>query len=162
MNIYTRVYRGVSADPDGTAQDVAESLMRQATKAELLPLLVAEVRREQRKRVRTVEQRHGVVLMNHYRRQSAPVSKTIGQVPARDLVSRLRSFMDQPIRLFDGSTTTWGKATLDELRQRRAELVQQRAGISQTIGLLDDAIEVLEESGALCLADLPDPEELAV
>ena len=154
MSIYTRIYRAVSADPEASAIDVAEAVFRQSTKGDLLPLIAAEVRREQRKRVRTVEQRHGVVMMNHYRKPSAPISERVTLSSSSDLVGRLRTFMEQPIRLFDGTSTTWGKATLEELRQRREELQMQRAGIDESIRLLDDAIDVLLITKAKCLEDI--------
>jgi hypothetical protein len=62
--------------------------------------------------------------------------------------------MAEPLRLGNGLVTEWGKATLDELRQRREMLAKKRDGIDETIDKLDEAIRVLEETGAPCLSAL--------
>jgi hypothetical protein len=144
MNIYTRIAQAVSATPDTDAATIAAVVSGSVTKSAMVPLIVAEVKHEQRRRSRLEEHRFGSLMVAHFR--NAPVT-----VASSSDVSRLRRLLDAPIPLFDGESVTWGRATLDQLRQRRAELVRQRAGLDQSIALLDEVIGVLETSGADCL-----------
>lgn len=60
----------------------------------------------------------------------------------------------EPFALGNGRKVTWADATVAEHEQRAAMLRAQIAGIGETIRRHEDAIRVLNESGASCLKEL--------
>ena len=143
MTLGEKIAKALEADPDVDALLVAENLLPQVTKAELLPLLIDEVEAHQRRRVRKVERR---------------AFGQAGSGTAPSMVERSRPRLSEVygemFALYDGRRVSWGEATVDEHRQRVERLRVQRHAISRTIERHEEAIRLCEEHGVARLADI--------
>lgn len=143
MSLRDKIVNALDADPDVDAALVAENLLAQVTKRELLPLLVDEVESHQRRRVRMVERRAfgqagGTGVPSLVERSRPRLTEVYGEVFA----------------LYDGRRVSWGEATVAEHRQRLERLRVQRHAIGRTIERHEEAVRLCEEFGVDCLADL--------
>lgn len=79
--------------------------------------------------------------------------------PIRD---RILMLVGVTFRLYDGGDDiAWERATTPQHRQRRERLRANVRGLEETIAKHDWAIEVIEEHGVECLADLLGDEQAA-
>lgn len=161
MNIYERIEKQVGYAPEAAADEIATDILRMCTKQDLAPLLVAAIETSQRNRVRAVEHARWLNTMTELRERTGAIVAFPSAKSSVERLSELRSLLARQIKVGDGTLTTWGQATLDQLRQRRAMLDSQRAGLSASIQRLDDAIGLLEQTGAPCLDAIATPGEVA-
>lgn len=138
----------VEQDPHGNPTVLAERVLARSTKADLLPLVAAEVQAEQRHRVRQVERR---AFREVFEQASASTAERRASI-----APGLRRLFDTPFALGDGSRVDWLKATADEHRQRIASLAKIRDGLDRTIVQHEEAVRMIEGAGVHCLADLGD------
>ena len=143
MTLREKIMKALEADPDVDAGLVAENLLPQVTKRELLPLLVEEVESHQRRRVRMVERRA-------FGESGSGVSRSVAE-RARPRLSEVYSEM---FALYDGRRVSWGEATVEQHRQRIERLQLQRQSIGRTIERHEEAIRLCEEHGVDRLADI--------
>jgi len=144
MTLRDKIVKALDPDPDVDAGLVAENLLGQVTKAELLPLLVDEVERVQRTRVRLVERRAFG--------QSVGGSAAVVSQRARP---RLTEVYGEVFALYDGRRVSWGEATVEQHRERVERLRIQRQGLTRTIERHEEAIRTCEEHGVDRLLDVP-------
>lgn len=147
MNVHERIHKEVTAQPDADAAALSSEILRMCSKADLEPLLVAAIENVQRGMVRSRERANFDRLMASIQPQILPTVPTFNSA---DFVP----FLKQRIAIGDSSRTTWGLATVEEHRARLAMLMAQRNGLTVTIRRHEEAIRLLEESGARCLADV--------
>ena len=142
MTLREKIMKALEADPAVDAEMVAENLLPQVAKRELLPLLVDEVESYQRRRVRQVERR------------------VFGQPPSGSpsmtdrARPRLSEVYGEMFSTYDGRRVSWGEATVEQHRQRVERLRMQRHAIGQTIERHEDAIRLCEEHGVDRLIDI--------
>lgn len=153
MSIYRIIEEVLTEDPSGEPMALAAEVVRRVRrKQDFLPVVADAIRTQQRNRVRHIERSAGAALLSRFttgKPMSFPKSEP------GEAVAKFLSILHEPISFGDGSPpVTWGKATLEELKARREMLVKKRDGINRTIEQLDEAISVLEKSGARCLEDL--------
>lgn len=140
------------ADPP---EDVAAGLLPGLTVEDLLPLLVRAVADAQRAVVRSVE----VAAFERFRRDH-PVPDKLPEVafPPKSFIPRsveeLRPLLNMPIALGDGRRVLVGRATVEELLQRRAMIMAHVAGEMEEVRRIDELVAVLKETGAPCLVEL--------
>lgn len=154
MNIYERINKEVAATTEATADAIAQRVMRMCSRDDLVPLLVAAIENVQRAYVRRDEQRHLAKLVASFRPSLLPSVPSIG-------TSEFLPLLRRTIKVGKGNRTTWGLATIEEHKTRLAMLMAQRNGLTETIRRHEEAIRLLEESGATCLAELANVEERA-
>lgn len=150
-DIYARIRREVDESPvDRAADEVARNILRIVSKEDLSPLIVDEINRLRRMRVRGMER--GVFARLD---AIAPlVALPAVSMSAKDRVDQLRSILRESFALGDGSNVTWGEATLEQHRERIRVLQDQRNGIDKTLGHHARAVSILIETGASCLDEV--------
>lgn len=154
MNIYERINKECVAARDADATEIAERILRMCSKADLEPLLLSAIETAQRGYVRSEEVKFLSTLMDAMKPSLLP------SVPKYD-PSEFLPLLKRRIALGDGTATTWGLATLADHQARLAMLMAQRNGLTETIRRHEEAIRILEESGARCLAELAAVQEKA-
>lgn len=143
-------------DFDAKANDlrIAERVLREVTKNDLLPLLVLEVAAVRRTHVRRREA-VGINIIRARFRESRPMTSMSSIDRRQALASRIspaerrkvRELFRDNIDLGDGTSATWGDCSVEMLRQRRAMLTKQTKGIESTIERIDVVIEVMLREG---------------
>lgn len=137
----------VAANPNGSIHDLALIVYDKVTKAEMLPLLEDAVLFARRNRTRATEHRITTGFLRQF-------GSSLPTVDAPDMQVAFRRLLHQSVRLGDGQETTWGKATVEEHLQRLEMLRAKRAGLDRTIRFHEQAVELLESTGASCLLDV--------
>lgn len=156
MNIQERINKEVTDQPDWEADQIAERIQRFCSKQDYWPLLIAAIQNRQRMHTRLMEDQRFAELMANLRPDPLPLPS----MPAQSIGDFL-PLLRRPIQIGDGTRSSWGMATVDQHRLRLAMLMAQRNGLTQTIHRHEEAIRLLEESGASCLAALADVREKA-
>lgn len=157
MSIRAAIAAALDADPNIDAEQLAKTVLAQARKADLLPLVVEEVRLQQRHSTRRIERSVRIKQLAARLGQS-----TIPQVAAEpDQRRYLLDLLGRTWSLGDGTTVAIGQATLPEIRQRLEMLRRQRDGLDQSIQVLEAVEAELVRTGANCLDDLMTPEAAA-
>lgn len=124
------------------------ALARKAIKEvpELLVDQVADrIRDHRRRQARAAE--HGAVsdLLNAFASLEAPAVGESGRI-----VLPLETLFAQS----DGTKVSWGEATIDQHQDYVGILLKQESGLCRTRHLHDQAIQLLEKTGAKCLNEL--------
>lgn len=122
---------------------VAAAVLAKVTKADLLDLLAEEVKAVQRAAARSTERRafRDVFI------------KTVDR-PRAQVSDGLRSLFATPFHLGNGEEVNWLTASVEQHRQRIEHLSKIRAGLDRTIAQHEEAITLIEQAGASCLADI--------
>lgn len=143
MRIHDEIATLIALEPHGTPEAIASRVIDRVTKADLIPLIAAEVAHAQRAQARGTER---AAFRETF---AASTSK-----PPRAVPEGLRSLFATPFRLGDGSEVNWLTATVDDHRQRIDHLSKIREGLDRTIDQHREAIAIIESAGARCLADV--------
>jgi len=145
--IRQRIRDCAMAMPHLSDEKVAEEVLGQTLKRDLLPLIIREVGDCRRQLVRSAEAATGP-------RPAPPGTsvEVVGQFEPDP--ERFRALLTQRIALGDGTFTTWGEASVEQLRTRIALIARQEAALGVTRRGLEEAVAALEQSGARCLNDL--------
>ena len=156
LSIRDRIRAEFDFDPKATDERVAERVLRDVTKYDLLPLLVQEVGIVSREEVRRREK--AVIPHIVARFRPAPRIQTSPE-EQRARVHALRPSQVHKLRrsdldLGDGTTVSWGQATVEQLKRRVAMIDQHTKGLAETRELIVGVIETLEQTGASCLDEL--------
>lgn len=153
VSIRERIRAEIEFDPTADDARLAGRVLYSVEKADLLPLVIAEVQSVRREGVRRHER---VALPKLF--VVGPKRTTTTADKQRELIAKYRreynGLRTQSVDLGDGTTVLWGKATVDQLRQRLAMLEQHARGINATIEQMRTVIVVLEQTGVSCLDDL--------
>lgn len=151
MSIRPIIAAALDAEPEATSEAIADKVLRIASEADLLPLVVAEVELQRRAIVRRNERAVTI-------KRLGPLLANAGRtgVIANDETNqeRLLDLMRRVWKLGDGSQVQIGQATLEEVRQRLDMLRKQHAGLGETIEILESVEAELVRSGARCLNEL--------
>lgn len=142
MSIYETIRKEAEAS-DADPADLAADIVAKVTKADLVPLVEAEIRSTRRHTARGQERKAF--------REAFNASK---EKPARVIPEGLRSLFATPFALGDGTEVNWLLATSDQHRERIAKLSKLRDGLDRTISQHREAVTLIEEAGVSCLADL--------
>jgi hypothetical protein len=143
--IHELISAAIDAEPDASAVAIADGLIARVRKVDLLPLLVEAVEHIQRHRVRNREQAA-------FRAVFGSRSGVVLETPS----AAFRVLYADTFRLGDGRVVSWGKANVEEHRQRIALLTKLRDGIDITIARHHEAIARIEAAGVTCLAEIED------
>lgn len=144
------IYEIVAANPERDAHGIAIDVLAKCTKNDLLPLVEDEVVNHMRNAVRGVERATFQSLYKGVELSQSGV-EYVSAPASRDA---FRSLFHKKFALGDGREVLWGKATVEEHKQRVEMLRKQRDGIDSTIQGHMQAIITLEESGARCLDEM--------
>lgn len=83
------------------------------------------------------------------------MGKMIYELVQHTRLTVTRELLESRFALGDGTDTTWGEATVQQHEMRVEMLTRNAAGIADTAARHLAAIEMIKESDASCLADLP-------
>lgn len=151
MSLVDKIRESVEAATDDDCVAIARSLLDAVDKRELLPLLIEEIRHEQRRIQRLTELRAFANVPFEVATRSNPSSSELQTAYTPD---GLRALYKTPFALGDGTRVTWGRATVEQHEMRLAMLRRLRAGLDQTIARHNEALELLRTTGVKCLEDL--------
>jgi hypothetical protein len=146
MTIQERIKQ--AATIDGDEFDLAEQIITQCTKAELVPYIAEAILQERRTSVRSTEKAWFAEMVAAFSPSRPLVEQRIAQ--AAEFSQLLRS----RFAIGDGRHISWAEATIEEHEQRIAMLQQMRSGITETIKRHEQAVKLLRQTGASCLAEL--------
>ena len=145
MTLKQLIHAALEETPDGDPHDIARRIRRKVSAEDMLRLLAREVEWTQRGLARIVE--HEAMMAFRAR-----FAESLPPLPGVD--PGLRALFRSAFSLGDGTSVTWGAATIEQHEQRIAFLELQRNGINRTIAQHQDAIRLITEAGTTCLDDL--------
>lgn len=132
-------------DPRKVAEKVYTNLASNEIKKEFLDLIVGRVESQQRAIVRQRES-----YLSTFIERATSKAK-----PKPPMPPDVKALLTTRLKVGDGTPdVTWGKATLEQLKARKEMLVKQRDALTTDIDRLDQAIKLLEQTGAGCLNQL--------
>ena len=148
-DVLSAIRKVAADDPTADPLDLARSVLSGLRKDDLLPLIAREIKDAQRFHSRTVER---AFFDRGFR---AAVEAVPSPEEARAVA--LGDFMElynTRFRLGDGTSVTWGQATIEQHEIRLAMLRKLRAGLDRTIEQHERALVLLRTSGAPCLEEV--------
>ena len=145
MTLKKLIHAALEETTDGDPHDIARRIRMKVSPEDILDLLAREVEWTQRGLARTVEHEAMSAFRSHF---SGPLP------PLPRVDPGLRALFRTAFSLGDGTSVPWGQATIEQHEQRIAFLALQRDGLNRTIAQHQEAIRVISEAGATCLADL--------
>lgn len=149
LDIYQRVRQEVTSAPNATAHSIAANVLRMVSKEDLQPLLVDLIQGIQRIHVRGRERiAFGALQV------VAPSGAAPAPVAAASRIEALRKLHGDRISLGDGTSVTWGAATIEQHRDRLAMLRKQHTGLTVTITQHETAVALLRKHKARCLDEI--------
>ena len=146
MDIFGKIGQ-VLEDNDESSFVVAKNLIKACTKAELIPVLVNEIDRQRRMKCLNIERSYFVTLSEACK---LGVPGTIESIRLKS-AGELRELLESRFALGNGERVTWGEATIPQHLMRISMLEKKVAGINQTIGHHQEAIEMIKAAGSDCL-----------
>jgi len=146
MTLKQLIHEALEGTPDGDPHVIARSIRRRVPTEDILNLIAREVEWTQRGLARLVEQEGMASFRSRFSGQPLP--------PMPGVDPSLRALFRSSFHLGDGSSVSWGDATVEQHEQRIAFLEKQLDGISRTVTKHREAIKVINEAGAMCLNDL--------
>lgn len=148
MNLKQLIHEALEEAPDGDPHDIAKRIRRRVPAEDILNLIAREVEWTQRGIARLVEQQGMAAFRSRF------ASTPLPPLPGVD--DGLRALFRSTFHLGDGTSVTWGDATIEQHEQRIAFLSIQRDGITRTIDQHREAIRAIQAAGTSCLNDLQD------
>lgn len=88
--------------------------------------------------------------------------EAIAEWAAQIRLETTRELLGTLFALGDGTSVTWGQATIGEHEQRIAMLAKNATGVIETAARHQAAIRMIKDAGVDCLADLAGPDDEAV
>lgn len=85
--------------------------------------------------------------------------EAIAEWAAQIRLETTRELLGTLFALGDGTSVTWGHATVGEHEQRIAMLTRNATGVIETAARHQAAIRMIKDAGATCLADLAGPDD---
>lgn len=152
VSVFDTIRTAVTEHDDDHA--AAEAVYDSILKRDMIPLLLDECRRQRRHLSRRAEEE----VFSTVRAVPEDAEKFD---PVQDRHTLLLTLRDVPLRIGDGTVTTWGEASRDFLESRREMLTKQVAGLKRTIDHLDEVLTFLDETGTDCLNDALQAKEVA-
>lgn len=150
MSVYQAILEAARTHPEGDPRELATAIVARHTKSDLIPFIAEEIKGQQREVQRRVEDEAFIPMREHFREASLAM-------PTPDEMASLENFRAlyrTPFRLGDGTTATWGSASLDQHERRLSMLLKLRAGLDKTIERHQEAIRILKATGAPCLEEV--------
>lgn len=137
-------------DPEGDKYELARSVVAKFTKSDLVPLVAEEIEHQRTIARRSQEDAAFAPLLKRFTAASDSMPSPV-ELASLD---SFRALYKTSIKLGDGTTTTWGSASLAQHEQRLDMLLKLRAGLDKTIERHEEAIRILRASGAPCLEEV--------
>lgn len=138
-------------DPSLSDEQISQSIFERVRKAELLPLLTAEVRRQRRSIVLPEEREF---FAKFAETKVNPERHEVKRAEVSAAWLRAGALLRKQFALGDGERVEWGRATVQQHEARIAYLTKMRDGIGATITEHRNAIALIQESGVECLDDV--------
>lgn len=135
-----------SEDPKVIAEDLLHNVL---TSDDVIDILAEHVMHYQRLHVLSCEKR----VFQSFFKTNTSLSTTVRSSVA-DIAFQLSGLFDKEMKLGDGTSVTWGKATIEQHEQRIAVLEKIRDGIDDTISRHREAISILQKAKAKCLEEI--------
>lgn len=148
-SVFDEITKAAKADPFGAADDLARRLMASVRKDDLLPLLVREIAHAQRHQNRWAERS---AFSERFAASVSALPET-SEIAAASL-DDFKALYETPFKLGDGTSVTWGAATVEQHEIRLSMLRAIRAGLDRTIARHEEAVAILRSSGAPCLEQI--------
>lgn len=138
METISTAIRSVVQDrPDGDPELLARTLLKKYQGASLVSLVAREISLVQRSMVRDTE-----------KSTFSSLFKNGGGANVAEIdVSIFKRLFEKAFSLGDGTTVSWGEATLEQHQMRIAMLTKQREGLDDTIERHRRAVEIITQSG---------------
>lgn len=136
----------VAAHTGAKPERIAELFIQSCRKADLVPLLVEEVKWLERAGVRLAE----ISVLS----ASVPVrpTQTLGTI--RSGLGDLAALLDEPYRIGDGVVRRFGALTVEEHRTRILMLEANIAGLARDVAIHQQAIDFCEQHGVSSLDEI--------
>ena len=141
MDLWAEIGKAAAENPTADPQKLAARLYQRIGRKEVIALLAREIAHRQRGLVANIE-------INAFKGRMHDVT-----LPALDASPDFAVLFGTSFKLGNGGEVLWNLATLEEHQRRVLMLEKMRAGLDRTIDRHREAIQILETTGAKCLAD---------
>ena len=145
MTLHQLIRDLIKEQPKAKPATLAKTLISRTGRDTLVQVLAEEIAHVQRHEVRSVER---AAFDEIFSPGVCTKSTTSKSTPTAADLYRER------FALGDGTSVTWGRATIEQHQQRIAMLEKLQAGIAATIERHRTAIRTIESAGATCLEDI--------
>lgn len=150
------IRKWVEFDPKADDRRIADRVLGDLTQGQMVELVLPIIGQVRREGARRIEHRvHREFFASLPPRKVSSVEERREAI--RHIAMRLpdkRDLLKTTFALGDGREVEWGKATVDDHRQRLAMLSSQQDGIGETMLLHEAAIEQIVAAGVTSLGDL--------
>lgn len=152
MGVAEMVGKALEEQPDADPQDVARALWPRVKREMLYPLFVGEIRRMQRDAMRTGAERAFHKAFFAQRDETAVIT-----VNADDAVGRFRVLFGKTLAIGNEKTRVLvEQMTREQWLARREMLAGNIRGLQRDVAICDEALRVLDETGAPTLGEVVD------
>jgi len=139
-----KIQKAIDENPEADVYFLAEMILDNLERAELVYLIAEEIKHRKRQNVREVEHK---IFQKFFEKGSENEVK-IGTA------KELQELFKAHFALGDGQEAVFGKATVEEHEQRVVMLGKDIAGLERTKQLHLEAIRIIEEAGVTCLEEI--------
>lgn len=150
MNLMQTIAVIAREDPEGDKYELARTVVARFTKSDLVPLVAEAIEHQRTIDRRSQEDAAFAPLLRHFTEASDAMPTPI----ELSTLDNFKALYKTSIKLGDGTSTTWGSASLAQHEQRLTMLVRLRSGLDKTIERHQEAIRILKAAGAPCLEEV--------